>query len=272
VPALELTAAAIAHEVAARLQSDAPRLREQWRSSRPVRHFIVDDVLPPDEVEEVFRNVPPRERLTHKKSLRESKWVGVDVDHYHPAIGAHLFAFQEPEVVRAVAAITGIDDMVADPSLYASGISLMAKGDFLNPHLDNSHDGDQRNYRVLNLLFYVTPHWTLQNGGNLELWTSALDQPVVVESRFNRLVVMATSDQSWHSVQPVVACGARVCLSNYYFAPEPAADHAYRNVTSFRGRPGEPVKKVLLRADSAILNFIGKLMPSLLRRNPHRRQ
>lgn len=45
----------------------------------------------------------------------------------------------------------------------------MAKDNFLNPHLGNSHDKDRECYRVLNLLYYVTPNWSHEQGGNLEL-------------------------------------------------------------------------------------------------------
>ena len=32
----------------------------------------------------------------------------------------------------------------------------MPQGNYLKPHLDNSHDRDRKRYRVLNLLYYVT--------------------------------------------------------------------------------------------------------------------
>jgi Rps23 Pro-64 3,4-dihydroxylase Tpa1-like proline 4-hydroxylase len=261
----------IGRRIAARLRESEEDLRAQWTSSSPVRHFFIDDLLPADQVLEVYRDIPPKTSLMQKKSLRESKWVGVAIDRYPPSIGQHLLAFQSAEVIDVIARITGLRSMEPDPSLYASGISVMERGDFLNPHIDNSHDGDQRLYRVLNLLYYVSPDWTLERGGNLELWTSALDQPRVIESRFNRLVVMGTDDTSWHSVQRVVSNEARVCFSNYYFSPLAPGSHEYRNVTSFRGRPEELFKRVLLRADAALLNAIGHALPFLLKRNRHRR-
>ena len=38
---------------------------------------------------------------------------------------------------------SNINDLVSDPSLYAGGISRMDYGHFLNPHVDNSHDGNR---------------------------------------------------------------------------------------------------------------------------------
>ena len=52
--------------------------------------------------------------------------------------------------------------------LYAGGISMMAPGHFLNPHIDNSHDKFRQRYRVLNLLSYVSPDWDQTRGCNLE--------------------------------------------------------------------------------------------------------
>jgi len=80
----------------------------------------------------------------------------------------------------------------------------MAKDNFLHPHLDNSHDAERHRWRVLNFLYYVTPDWQLDNGGNLKLWPNGPDQePLTIESKFNRLLVMATHDSSWHSVNEV---------------------------------------------------------------------
>jgi len=266
------TSNAIAEQIATALKREEPRLRAMWLESSPVHHFYLDDLLPQEQVRNLSDRMPRPESLVLKRSLRESKRVGVALDRYDDAVGEHLLAFQDARVIEAVARITALREMQPDPSLYASGISLMQKDDFLNPHLDNSHDGDQQLYRVVNLLFYVSPGWKLENGGNLELWTPELDVPRVIESRFNRLVVMETNDRSWHSVQRVTADATRMCLSNYYFSPLPAADHEFRNVTSFRGRPEETAKRILLRIDSAILNTAGRALPFLLRRNPHRRK
>jgi len=263
-------AASIGELIAARLRRDEARLREQWQASRPVRHFVVDDLLPANEVRELFSVMPPVDSLTRKATLRERKSVGVDVRHYHPAIGAHLFAFQQPAVVDVVTAITGLAGSEPDPTLYASGISVMQHSDYLRPHLDNSHDGNQQLYRVANLLFYISPEWKEENGGNLEVWDERVRTNTTIPSKFNRLVVMETNPKSWHSVSRVTADGLRMCVSNYYFSSQSPTGAEYHNVTYFLGRPEEPLVRTLLRLDSTVLNAIGRMMPFLLKRNPHR--
>ncbi|MBL8752670.1 MAG: 2OG-Fe(II) oxygenase [Planctomycetes bacterium] len=258
--------------ISQRLLREQERLQAQFAAARPVRHFVVDELLPPDWLRAVADAFPSADSLLLKKSWREQKRVGVAVERYAPCIGDLLFAFQAPAVVAAIAAITGIDGLQADPSLYASGISVMGPGDFLNPHLDNSHDGDQRRYRVLNLLLYAAPDWNPDDGGNLELWADPRRTPHVIPAVFDRFVVMETGPDSWHSVSKVRGARARLCVSNYYFAERASVGRDYRHVTTFTGRPEEPLKRLVLGLDGLARNVAGKLFPSLLRRGPHRRR
>lgn len=261
----------MAAAIAARLERDAETLRAAFQAAAPVRHFVVDELLDGGEVRALRDAFPRADRLLLRSSLRERKRVGVSITDYAPAIGDALYAFQDPRVVAIVGKITGYTAAVADPTLYASGISVMGQGDFLNPHIDNSHDGDGKRYRVLNLLYYVSPGWSLRNGGNLELWDAKVRAPTVVESRFNRLVVMETHQTSWHSVNRVRVAEQRCCVSNYYFADAPRDGVAYRNVTTFTGRPEQPLRRVVLDVfDGLVLNAVGRAFPSLLRRHKHR--
>lgn len=261
----------IAELIAQKLRTDRQGLAERWRSSGPVRHLVVDGLLPEAQVLALSNQFPDPEKLMLRSSLRERKRVGVEIAKYPAAIAEHLFAFQEPEVVRAIAEITGLRALEPDPTLYASGISIMGKGDFLRPHLDNSHDGDGKRYRVLNLLFYVSPGWRMENGGSLELWDPRVTKPVTLVSQFNRLVVMETHNASWHSVSRVLVDRPRYCLSNYYFSQRsPLGGKPYTQVTTFAGRPEEPVIRLALLADNLMRNLAGRLLPAYRSATRHR--
>ncbi|HXG63898.1 MAG TPA: 2OG-Fe(II) oxygenase [Blastocatellia bacterium] len=256
--------------IARRLRAQRQELEEMWHASTPVRHFFVDDLLPEEEARTLAQSFPDPGDLMLRSTMRERKRVGVEVRKYQPRVGEFIFAFQRPEVIQAVADITGLEGIEADPSLYASGISVMGKGDFLNPHIDNSHDGDGTRYRVLNLLFYVSPDWRLENGGNLELWDSRVRRAYPILSRFNRLVVMETHASSWHSVNRVLVDAPRLCVSNYYFSSRPPGGKSYSNMTTFTGRPEERVKRIILNLDGLARNALGKTFPALRNRTKHR--
>lgn len=241
-----------------------------YSSLDQIGFFVVDDLLPEDVASCIAAAFPAKEAMIAKNSMRERKSIMATMSECDPLVGDVVYAFQEPEVVQAVASITGIRGLEADPLLYAGGISAMGEGDFLNPHLDNSHDRDRKRWRVLNLLYYVTPDWPYDCGGNLELWHHGVGAEVTeIHSRFNRLIVMATHGASWHSVNPVKFNGVRKCVSNYYFAQEPLRRTDRPHVTSFRGRPDHTGIDIALMIDGAARNMIRKVKPGGIAKVTH---
>lgn len=267
---MELKRDVLAREICDRLDARAQDLARQWDESKPVRHFVVDDVLPVEWAQRIHAAFPQRDAMTLKKSWRELKYVAAQMDKHDPLLEESIFSFQMPAVVERIARLTGLSSLEPDEMLYAGGISLMAPGHFLNPHIDNSHDKFRQRYRALNLLYYVSPDWSKERGCNLELWPDGpRGEPITVVSRFNRLVVMMTYRSSWHSVSPNTSQQDRCCVSNYYFSKRPLESVAdYYHVTEFRGRPEQPVRDVLLRADNWLRTVIRTRMPGAFK-NPH---
>jgi len=264
------TRTTLAGLIAARLKDARGELREQWFAPRTVRSFVLDDLLPPELVQTIHAAFPQPERMMLKRSFRENKHVAAQMDQYDPILEYAVFAFQDPAVVREIAAITGFGGLEPDAELYAGGISAMAQGAYLRPHLDNSHDRTRDRYRVLNLLFYVTPGWTEAAGGALQLWDDGPSgAPRTIPSLFNRLVVMATDRHSWHSVSEVRAPGPRCCVSNYYFSRQSPETTDYFHATSFRPEHARGLSDLAMRADNALRTAVLKLTGNRLFRNPH---
>ncbi|MEZ5653644.1 MAG: 2OG-Fe(II) oxygenase [Burkholderiaceae bacterium] len=236
--------------------------RAQWAEPQGTRtrHFFVDDLLPADLAAQVQAAFPrDAEIWHHRRSFREHKLTCTRLAAVDPLIRATSSAFQQPAVLEAVRRITGLDGLQADPTLYASGLSMMARGHFLNPHIDNSHDGRRERYRRLNLLYYVSPDWSAASGGNFELWDAAVRRPVEIVSRFNRLLVMETRPDTWHSVNPVRGAAPRCCVSNYYFSSQSPTGSDYYHVTSFLGRPGQPLRRLLGRLDNGSRQAVARI-------------
>ena len=268
--AVKLTRSEIARRIELRLDAEIESAARQWAASGPINHFIVDDLLPPEWTREIRSTFPSEDRMTLKRSLRELKFVAAQMDKYHPLLEESIYAFQAPGVLERIHKITGLQALEPDEQLYAGGISLMARGHFLNPHIDNSHDKHRNRYRVLNLLYYVSPDWVEANGCNLELWPDGpKGKPRTIMSRFNRLAVMVTHGGSWHSVSRNIAAQSRCCVSNYYFSRRPVGGRDYFHVTSFRGRPEQRLRDLVLRADISLRMLLRKAFPLGVRENPH---
>lgn len=258
----------IATFISDRLAPEVDRMRSEFCTPGRISSTWIDNLLPSDLAEEIYRRFPPTDQMMLKRSIKEHKHVAAQMNNYDPLLEESVYAFQDSRVVDLIGRITGLQALEPDAELYAGGISLMAMGGYLRPHLDNSHDGGQARYRVLNLLYYVTPEWREEFGGSLQLWDSGPHTtPRTIPSLFNRLVLMITDRNSWHSVNEIRHDGKRCCVSNYYFSKVSPDEQDYFHATSFRGEKAG-VSDLIMQADNALRTTVLKTMPGAYK-NPH---
>ena len=244
-----------------RLNEAAQTLKKEFFKPQPIkvaRHFALDNLLPEELAKQIYQAFPAPGKMP-----TISQFGGIKLKYYHLKKAAPLLqhinaAIQDPRVVAAIEAITEIKNQVPDTTRFAGGISMLLKGYFINPHLDNSHDMDKKNYRTLNVLYYVSPDWCLENGGNYELWDEDISNRIVVPSLFNRLLVMETNRSSWHAVNKVLCKAPRCCIFNYYFSAQSPEDVEYFfNASSFKPRPSQKIRKAFVRFKERILKGLG---------------
>ncbi|MGY0391746.1 2OG-Fe(II) oxygenase [Bizionia sp. KMM 8389] len=261
----------LAKLIVEKLDSEKESLKQQYANTKhQIGYFYIDNLLPQEIAIEISKQFPEQTKMDLKKSLRENKYVAAQMNKYHALLEETIYAFQNKDVVNCMKYICNIEDLQPDEFLYAGGLSSMKKDQFLNPHLDNSHDKDRNSWRVLNLLYYVTPNWQDNNGGHLELWPNGLkSSQTTIHSKFNRLVIMATHQSSWHSVSPVIADASRNCISNYYFSSNPLLENDTFHVTTFRGRPEQLLRNQILKVDSFLRMTLRKLFKKGIKENPH---
>lgn len=238
------------------------------------RFWICDDLLPLDIAYEIANKFPEESILKQRDSIREYKRIGIDFESYDNLMELITYSFHDRRVVDRIEQITGIDCMIPDHQLYAGGLSSMSSSSFLNPHLDNSHNDDKSLYRVLNLLYYVSKDWKIENGGNLILYPFGLKKnSITVFSKFNRLVLMETNDSSYHGVSKVVSKNPRRCISNYYFREQSTNGKTYSHVTSFYSFSRDSlVKSTMLSMDRIIRQRFSNIFKKLVKyKNWHKR-
>ncbi|MBU3635526.1 2OG-Fe(II) oxygenase [Polynucleobacter sp. es-GGE-1] len=247
--------------ILSRLADCIDSIRTQWNSpmGTKTKHFFVDDLLPEDYRALLYEAFPSNgSNFFSLKSFREKKKTLADLSRCDPLLADITFAFQDTRVVNFIGNVLDIEGLEPDPSMYAGGLSMMFKGDYLNPHIDNSHDASRGRFRRLNILYYVSPGWSLERGGNFELWDDDISTPKTIVSLANRLVVMETSDKSWHSVSPVLEDYVRCCVSNYFFSKISPDEKDYFHVTSFLGRSGKLLENNLFKIDACIRNTFSR--------------
>lgn len=262
--ALEIGKEGFVELISQALLSRKAELHENFVSSVNevgVRYVAIDELLPNDVALAISAAFPNVRDMRLMKSFRERKYTSKSYDKFDPILGDVTFAFQDSKIVSIVEGITGIYNQVPDSLLYAGGLSAMAEGHYLSPHIDNSHDSSRNYYRTLNLLYYVTPEWKEESGGNLQLWNDNVSRKVTIHSRFNRLVLMETTPWSWHSVNEVKVNALRKCVSNYYFSRQSPTGGEYFNITAFSAPPSQPLLRLWSRMDAGLRQLVRKVRP-----------
>jgi len=255
----EVTQEKLVELIEQRLRSGLPELQQAFRAQSeavPTRACSIHDLLPAELATAIYQGFPPLEKMRRLASIRERKYTFKQLRECQPIVRHVTFALQDERIVRLVEQITGMEALIPDSRLYAGGISAMVKGDFLHPHIDNSHDSERKLYRRVNLLYYVTPDWALGNGGNLQLWDGRVRERVAIPSAFNTLVLMETNRHSWHSVDAVVADGVRCCVSNYYFSERSPDGTRYFHITDFSAPPEQPLRRLVARLDGRLRSAV----------------
>tara|TARA_B100000242_G_scaffold286053_1_gene251221 strand:+ start:96 stop:899 length:804 start_codon:yes stop_codon:yes gene_type:complete len=224
------------------------------------RYTYIDNFLPQDYANQLSKLFPNEEKIWHQQnSLRERKKDLAKIHKVHEIFADYFSSIQSDSVLEMMEKITGINDLNYDKSLYAGGMSAMSFGDFLNPHLDNSHNAKRDKYRRLNLLYYITPNWKKENGGNFEIWDDKVKTKIEIIAKFNRLVIMETNRRSWHSVNKVKVNKSRNCLSIYLFTKESPSGKDYYHITSFNGRPNQYFRRVYCYFDNLTRQTISSI-------------
>ena len=238
-----------------RLNESKENLKKQFFLEHPIKvghHFALDNLLPTEIAESIYAQFTKPSQMQLLSSPGELKLKYSYVKNESNLLQDTYSAIQDSRVIALIEEITGIKNQVPDKSRRAGVVSTLLKGHYINPHLDNSHDIDGKLYQTVNLLYYVSPNWKLENGGNYELWDESIKNRIIVPSLFNRLVVMETNQTSWHAVNPVLCDEPRCCVLNYYYSEKPPRGREYFHSSSslffnplIRPRPEQKIRRAI---------------------------
>jgi hypothetical protein len=235
------------------LLRELPELRDRYRSASPFPHIAIDGFLLPEVARAAVGEVPPvdRRHWTNYVHANERKFANTDPTTWGPTLQAVWQELTSPEFLAVLSELTGIPDLVPDPSLEGAGLHQTKAGGFLNIHADFTvHPHKRHWHRRANLLVYLNEDWPEAYGGDLELWSRDMQtREQVIAPIANRAVIFTTGADTWHGHPDPLRCPpdrARQSLAIYYYTVE---DAPVARSTEYRARPGDGAKAILIWLD-----------------------
>jgi hypothetical protein len=246
------------------------RGHEVYVGNAPFPHIVIDEFFESKAMSEVLTEVDAIDR-----SKRYAKFLDRETGHnkfafFPEVVGpntAHLAqCLNSGPFLAYLEKLTGIPNLIADPSYFGGGVHWIENGGYLEVHADFNHLKNYNLARRINLLLYLNKDWKDEYNGHLELWDrSTMTKHKTVAPIFNRAVIFSTVKEALHghptplSAPPGVA---RRSLALYYYTNtwEPASQ-AHTTLYYISQR-----HKVRIRVSRIVRGLILDLIPPIFRK------
>ncbi|HEY6621800.1 MAG TPA: 2OG-Fe(II) oxygenase [Steroidobacteraceae bacterium] len=241
-----------------------------YADNQPFPHIVIDEFFDRTYLDTVLTEL---DRLDRSK--RYAKFLDRKTDHnkfaFYPDVAGQNTArlaqwLNSAPFLTYLERLTGIRDLIADPSYFGGGIHWIENGGYLEVHADFNHLKKYNLERRINLLLYLNKDWKDEYAGDLELW----DRPTMTKRKtvapvFNRTVIFSTVKEALHghptplNTPPGVA---RRSLALYYYTNtwEPAVQ-AHTTLYYISQK-----HKVRLRISRIVRGFVLDLIPPIFRK------
>lgn len=239
-------------QVALRLPRPIEELRQQYTQAEPFAHIVLSDLFNAAPIDLIRQEVEQFSNWDGEKNFfgSQKKFHCRDWEKLPARTRAFLKILNSEGFCKFLSDLTGIQHLVADPTLEGGGIHCIKRGGFLKVHSDFNFHHKLKLHRRLNLLLYLNQDWQSDWGGALELWDQSMTQCVKrVLPTFNTVVIFSTTDQSFHGHPDPLNCPEnrlRNSLAVYYYTADRPSDELTQRgldaMTDYRPRPGEAFK------------------------------
>jgi hypothetical protein len=222
----------------------ADSYRDIYKTATPWPHLVLEDLVDPE-----FVAAAETQEITRALDLELQKEQGI-VRAESAEVGDAAKEIQDslltPEVIDFLERVTGIPDLIGDPTHALAGLYVSPPGAFQALHRDFRRHPITKTYHRVNVLVFLNSDWKEEYGGELELWPanrSACGQRIRPEA--GRVVIFETTPTSFHAIPEPVRCPpgrARMALSSCYYTEQPGPNDK-RDLMLFRPRrPQDPLE------------------------------
>ena len=178
---------------------DAPDLRAKFESASPFPMLVLDGFLDAQLAEDLMAVFPRPDEMPHSRDYVFGDKHELSSVELHGDAGARFHEMAtSPEFASFLSNATGLQVWV-DPRFHGGGFHQGADGSYLDMHVDfNIHPHHADWLRTLNVLVYLNREWQDEWGGQLLVKSSPEGDVTAISPLFNRAVIMATDDHTFH--------------------------------------------------------------------------
>lgn len=273
---------------------DIKKLNRHFQNAKPFRYLIIDDFLVDSLVNKMITDFPhPKiDDMVNELGAPNLKHAVSDVKSIGGVYSEIDNLVASLDFKRLLEKISGIDDLIYDPSYYGGGTHNNLSGQGMDPHVDfNLLDIPPFGmlHRRIDAIIYLNKDWREEWGGNLDLhsnpWQPNCDEIIRIVPKMNRLVIFETNDVSFHGFLPVksgIPNGlTRKSFAIYMYTKDRPKEEIYpRHGTFYVPRipieilkEGEPISSEviaeLLHARSHVLQMIKNLYNQEMKLNDY---
>jgi Rps23 Pro-64 3,4-dihydroxylase Tpa1-like proline 4-hydroxylase len=259
----------------ARMKELAGAGYSSYISGAPFPHIVLDDFFDPQILELVLTEFPRHDAIRWQSfnNEREIKLASATESSFGPATRLLLYHLNSITFLEFLSTVTGIKNLISDPSFEGGGLHQIVRGGKLAIHADFNRHKSYGLDRRLNVLVYLNKDWRDEYGGYLQLWNRDMTRcEAKVLPLFNRVMIFGTTDFTYHGHPDPLQCPegmTRKSLALYYFTNgRPAEEISGEHSTLFRARYDDEFKP----SSGARLRSLAKdLLPPILTRRLQRR-
>jgi len=257
-----------------RMKEMVPSAHHSYVDAKPFPHVVFDDFLSPDILDAVLAEFPKPNQIRWQEfdNAREIKLASAKEANFGPVTRLLFYHLNSITFLEFLSGVTGIPDLIPDPSFDGGGLHQILPGGKLGIHADFNRHPKYDLDRRLNVILYLNKEWREEYGGHLELWDRTMTQcEAKVLPIFNRMMIFRTTDFTYHGHPDPLRClegMTRKSLALYYFSNgRPAAELSGDHSTIFRDRHENDFKLTLKQRMRSLAK---DLLPPILARRLRR--
>jgi Rps23 Pro-64 3,4-dihydroxylase Tpa1-like proline 4-hydroxylase len=206
-------------------------LLEEFQHADPFPHIVIDGLFEHQQlsaISEEFSQIAPEDWVRYR-SVNEVKAGTRQGAQFGPATQAYFDVIHRDRFLRFLSAVTGIQNLIPDPSLFGGGLHEIWPGGKFSVHTDFTRHPKTGLTNRLVMITYLNEGWEDSFGGALQLWNARQNACVVkVSPLLGRTIIFEQVADSLHGhPDPVCTSDGRTRRSitaYFYTAPSRQAE------------------------------------------------